>query len=476
MVNIVFFGGTGRFGEDCEFKYGIGKYLPDGWDVRIVSRVKEAKKYVEVEKKVKFEYIYDDEIFKRKLTSSEIEEAERWLRHPLRVLKHYSRNIKDIQGNKRLEERIFELTAKHIIFWRKYFKENKTDIFSTTLISDLPSTVPLLSAKRADVKVLNLVPGKFGISNILTNENYDLIEWNKKSYDEEECEEYYRKKNEEYKTKRDIPYKSWSNEVLQNLSLFNPSILWKKTRQFKEFVHYRKRNKIEDCYESTRFFISQYFNSITRKIITPRLLKPIEKNKKFFFFPMHYLIDAQILYREPFLDQYNLLKQISHCLPIDTNLYVKPHPHWLGSEINYHRAKQLIKIENIQFIPYTVNPYYLMNNAIATLTINSTVGYEAIIMNKPLITFGHESYANKGLALVVKDLKELPEIIFNIIRNPSYGIDVNKRKKFIYKFYRNTISLEGRYIYDYGWKYTENDYKNIADVYVKAWKNYRILR
>ena len=79
MVNIVFFGGTGRFGEDCEFKYGIGKYLPDGWDVRIVSRVKEAKKYVEVERKVKFEYIYDDEIFKRKLTSSEIEEAEIWL-------------------------------------------------------------------------------------------------------------------------------------------------------------------------------------------------------------------------------------------------------------------------------------------------------------------------------------------------------------------------------------------------------------
>ena len=190
---------------------------------------------------------------------------------------------------------------------------------------------------------------------------------------------------------------------------------------------------------------------------------------------MHYLIDAQILYREPFLDQYNLLKQISHCLPYGTKLYVKPHPHWLGSEINYHRAKQLIKIENIQFIPYTVNPYYLMNNAIATLTINSTVGYEAIIMNKPLITFGHESYAKRGLALVVRDFKELHEIIFNIIQNPNYGIDVNKRKEFIYKIFKNTVPLEGTYVLE-GWRYTEDDYKNIANVYVKAWKNYRILR
>ncbi len=151
MVNIVFFGGTGRFGEDCRYKYGIGKELPDDWNVRIVSRVKEAKEYIKDEKKVKFEYIYDDEIFKRKLSGAEIEAAETWLGHPLRALKHYSRSIKDIH-NRELERRIFELTAKHILFWKKYFKENKTDIFSTTLVSDPPATVPLLAAKKSRYK------------------------------------------------------------------------------------------------------------------------------------------------------------------------------------------------------------------------------------------------------------------------------------------------------------------------------------
>ena len=96
-------------------------------------------------------------------------------------------------------------------------------------------------------------------------------------------------------------------------------------------------------------------------------------------------------------------------------------------------------------------------------------------MNKPLITFGHESYAKRGLALVVRDFKELHEIIFNIIQNPNYGIDVNKRKEFIYKIFKNTVPLEGTYVLE-GWRYTEDDYKNIANVYVKAWKNYRILR
>ena len=446
--------------------------MPNEWDVRIVSRVKDAEQYIK-SKDVKFEYIYDDELFKRNLTSSEIEYAERWIRHPLRALKHYSRSIKDI-NNKELDERIFELTAKHIIFWKKYFKENKTDIFSTTLISDLPSTVPLLSAKRADVKVINLVPGKFGISNILTDENYNLIEWNEENYSKRECEEYYRKKNEEYRAEADIPCKHLTDDIIQNLSLSNPSTFLKKTRQFKEFFCYKKRNKIEDCYGSTQFFINQYLKSIVRKSITPSLLKNTGKDEKFFFFPMHYLIDAQILYRDPFVDQYSLLGQISRCIPYGTKLYVKSHPRWCGSEISYRRVKQLVKISNVQFIPYAVNPYFLINNAIATFTINSTTGYEAVIMNKPLITFGHENYADKGLALVVRDIKELPEIVFNIIQNPNYGIDADKREEFIYKFFKNTVFLEGNYDLE-GWKYTENDYKNIADAYVKAQENYKVI-
>jgi len=473
MVKIVFFGGTGRMGEDCKFKYGIGKYLPDNWDVRIISRVKEAKKYVKDEKKVKFEYIYDDEIFKRKLNKDEIEDAEEWLGHPLRAIKHYSRSIKDTH-NRELERQVFELAAKHILFWRKYFEENKTDIFSTTLVSDLPATIPLLATKRGGIKAINLFPGRITNSHTLANADYNIIEWNEGSYDNDEIDEYCDRIKKEYVARKQISYPYMSEEVSRNLALLSPGISSKKIRQLREYVRYRERNKPELCLESIKYFISQYLQSVFRRIITRHLFKPLDKEKKFFFFPLHYQIDAQMLYREPFVDQYDLVEQISHCLPQGTKLYVKAHPHWCGSDVEYKRARQHSKIQNIRFIPPTTNPYYLMNNGIATITINSTTGFEAIILDKPVITFGHEIYAREGVSIIVRDLKELPDIIFNIMKDPNYSIDINKRKEFIYKVFKNTIRLEGKFGLDY-LIYTENDYKNIAEAYVKAWENYRIL-
>lgn len=472
MVNLVFFGGTGRMGEDCEFKYGIGKYLPDNWDVRIISRVKEAKKYVKDEKKVKFDYIYDDEIFKRKLDKSDIEDAEKWLGHPLRALKHYSRSIKDVH-NKELEKKVFELTAKHILFWRKYFKENKTDIFSTTLVADLPATVPLLVTKKAGVKAINLFPGRITNSNTLTDADYNIIEWNKNSYDENEIDSYYEQIKKDYESEQQISYSHMSKEVSSNISM-TPKIFFKKMRQLWEWRQFRRRNRLEECFENPKFFIKDYMKSVVRRLSAKYLFKPLEKNKKFFFFPLHYQIDAQMLYREPFVDQYALVEQISHCLPYGTKLYVKAHPHWSGSDVEYKRARHLSKIQNIRFIQPSTNPYYLINNGIATITINSTTGFEAIILNKSVITFGHEIYAKEGTSIVVRDLKELPEVIFNIMKDSDYGIDINRRKAFIYKVFKNTIRLEGKFGLDY-LIYTENDYKNIADAYVKAYEKHKIL-
>lgn len=472
MVNLVFFGGTGRMGEDCKFKYGIGKYLPDNWDVRIISRVKEAKKYVKDEKKVKFDYIYDDEIFKRKLTQSEIEEAERWLGHPLRALKHYSRSIKDVY-NKKLEEKIFGLTAKHIIFWRKYFEENKTDVFSTTLVSDIAATVPLLATKKAGVKAINLFPGRITNSHTLTDGGYNIIEWNQDNYDEAEIDSYCEQIKKNYASKQEISYPYMSKEVSSNLSV-TPKIFFKKMRQLGGWIQFRKRNRIESCFENPKFFIKDYMGGIVRRLTVKHLFKSLEKDAKFFFFPLHYLIDAQMLYREPFVDQYDLVEQISHCLPHGTKLYVKAHPHWCGSDVEYKRVKHLSKIQNIRFILPSTNPYYLINNAIATITINSTTGFEAVILNKPVITFGHEIYAKEGVSIIVRDLKEVPSIIFNVMNDPDYRININKRKEFIYKIFKNTIKLDGKFGLGY-LMYTENDYKNIADAYVKAWENYKIL-
>ena len=43
--------------------------------------------------------------------------------------------------------------------------------------------------------------------------------------------------------------------------------------------------------------------------------------------------------------------------------------------------------------------------------INSNVGFEALMYQKPVITFGKSHYRGKGVTLDVTDLYDLPEVI-----------------------------------------------------------------
>ncbi|MEW6070844.1 MAG: hypothetical protein AB1485_09525, partial [Candidatus Thermoplasmatota archaeon] len=206
------------------------------------------------------------------------------------------------------------------------------------------------------------------------------------------------------------------------------------------------------------------------------LYQPIRKGEKYFFFPYHYLMDAQMLYREPYIDQCRLIENISHCLPYGTFLYTRAHPGYWGSDLPYNMVKKILSLPNVRFVTTEVLSREVIENAIAIFTINSTTGYEAVLLNKPLITFGHELYSRKGVSIVVRDFNELPNIIFKVMSDPNWGVDIERRKEFIYKIRKNAIPIEGRKtpkvdfyaIYEF----TQNDYRRIAEALVKSYENY----
>ncbi len=138
----------------------------------------------------------------------------------------------------------------------------------------------------------------------------------------------------------------------------------------------------------------------------------IKEGEKFFLLPLHYEWEAQIALREPFLNQLDLAKKIAQVLPQGTKLYVKVHPHWKNADQDLGPVRELKKIPGIKIIHPNENTMDLIEKSVGVIVINSTVGYEALTLNKTLIVVGHEIYRNAGIE--VRDLNKMPEVLVKV--------------------------------------------------------------
>lgn len=473
MVNLVFYG-EGKEGKTRKLRTQFAKYLPKDWNACLVTTLKETVELVKDER-VKFYYMYSDEVFGRKLTAKEIEDVEQWLGFPLRMFKQYDRGIKD-NTNKRNDVEILNFIAKVVIFWRNFFEQNQTDVLMGGYPSSVPYTTAEHVAERLGIKVIKYILD-FGQKHfIMSNRNYELIEWNRENYDGSEIDETYRNAREEFYSRKKPLQASTIDAFRWNLSIINPKVFFLKAKQLLQTIDYNRAHKHELYLESAYWQTMEYIKSVVRARMIPQLYQPIKKGEKYFFFPYHYVMDAQMLYREPYVDQAQLVENIAHCLPYDTYLYTRPHPGYYGSDLPFSVVKKVLKLPNVKLISTKLLPREIIENSVGIFTINSTTGYEAIFLNKPVITFGHELYSRKGVTLVVRDFHELPGIIFKVMNDPLFGVDIEKRKEFIYKIWKNGIPIEGgkaptREFYAI-WKHTENDFKRLAEAFVKAYENY----
>lgn len=165
------------------------------------------------------------------------------------------------------------------------------------------------------------------------------------------------------------------------------------------------------------------------------------EKEEFFLLPLHYEWEAQIALREPFLNQLDLAKKIALALPHGTKLYVKVHPHWKNADQGLGAVMGLKKIDGIRLIRPNENTMDLIEKSMGVIVINSTVGYEALALGKPLIVLGHEIYRKAGFE--VRDLNELPYLLAKI-RNKEAKIDQKEVEEFLKKYTSHVIYKEGK--------------------------------
>lgn len=144
---------------------------------------------------------------------------------------------------------------------------------------------------------------------------------------------------------------------------------------------------------------------------------PPNFSDRYFLFPLHYEWEANMSVRETYTNQLELVYAISNSLPNNTKLYIKAHPHYKNADQDLLSMWFLSSIPNIRIIGPDESTTTLVKGSIGVITINGTVGYEAILHHKRLLTFGHEDY--RTVAMFIPDIQKLPYALLACAENPD---------------------------------------------------------
>jgi hypothetical protein len=289
----------------------------------------------------------------------------------------------------------------------------------------------LLEKKVNILEITNArIPNRFTINNNLKSK-WPLLEKEYKKIKERDLSENEKSLAKEFiasfKEKQFKP--DDSTKVKESLS--------KKINKYKFYLELLKQRKeLPD--------LKQFIWPIKNKIVDmSNTFEDFEKKEeKYVYYPLHTSPEASTsIYGKWFVNQTDLIEAISKSLPCDYKLYVKEHP------LNYSKRKRSfyhkIKVlPNVRLITPHANSNDVLKNSSLVLTITGTVGWESILLQKPVIVFGDVYYSEFDQVTKVKNMDLLGE---KILENLDKTVDENETYKFINSMFYATYPGIGSY-------------------------------
>jgi hypothetical protein len=110
------------------------------------------------------------------------------------------------------------------------------------------------------------------------------------------------------------------------------------------------------------------------------------------------------------VDQAYLIEQVADALPQGCELVLKEHPVSLGrNPASFMR--RLVRRPNVRLVDAYESSHDLIRRADAVIVISSTVGLEALLHGKPVLTMGQPFYAGYGVTLDIDSFREIREAV-----------------------------------------------------------------
>jgi hypothetical protein len=196
---------------------------------------------------------------------------------------------------------------------------------------------------------------------------------------------------------------------------------------------YHLGNPLLFSYKMFRRNTLRFFKTLHLKKI---FSEPIS-SEKYFLYPLHFHPESSTsVWAKHFVNEYVVLKNISFNLPVGHLLYIKDHKSAFGYPmLDFYR--KISTLPNVRLIQPEANTKKLIQDSAGVITLTSTVGYEAIILGKPVVVIGDVFYDFHPMCIKMTEWKNLFQILQDakdIVKSPNNTDKLN----FIASYYLNT--------------------------------------
>jgi Capsule polysaccharide biosynthesis protein len=154
--------------------------------------------------------------------------------------------------------------------------------------------------------------------------------------------------------------------------------------------------------------LDSYVKERGRVAASKPLYEPVDRRARpFVYFPLHASGDYKIRRMLPHcVDQASIIEQVADALPQGYDLVLKEHPLSIGrSPVGLLR--RLAKRGNTRLVEPRTGSRELIERARAVVVISSTVGLEALLRVKPVLTLGRPFYSGYGFTLDLESFREI---------------------------------------------------------------------
>lgn len=139
------------------------------------------------------------------------------------------------------------------------------------------------------------------------------------------------------------------------------------------------------------------------------------ESESFVYFPIQYFRESRVTYRsDAFYNQLWLIEYLSRSVPHGQELAIKDHPNQIGAQ-PLTVPRKLTKVANP--LAADLNSRKIIENSEAVITLNNTVGFEALMYGKPVVTLGSGFYANSEYVHAVDDISSLESVLYRAVES-----------------------------------------------------------
>ena len=187
------------------------------------------------------------------------------------------------------------------------------------------------------------------------------------------------------------------------------------------------------------------------------LFQSPKKGERYAFFALHLEPEAALSVNgQHCLNQLALIEKIARQLPAGCRLYIKEHPTMVGwRSHNFYRS--INKIPNVRNIDPRYTSIKLVEDAHCILTVNGTVGWEATLRQKPVVTFGYSFYNELPGVQNCADLENIGNVVSMSVRRISTDEEL---AQFLSALFVCSFDLS----YEYHWMVNDDKYERIYDM------------